>query len=146
MFSPQEKIVEFIKMTPFKSLHTLDTVLLPEWYTAVCLCLVIVVHESLVCPEQLNCLLFFSCSTNSLVFQHFCVFEPFPTMTVWFWDPSFHTEDDWETHYNYYRRFKHSPMLQKKKPCIKSSQWGHKYMNNIFKTDLSHFTNILPLH
>ncbi len=38
MFSPQEKIiVEFIKMTPFKSLHTLDTVLLPEWSTAVCL-------------------------------------------------------------------------------------------------------------
>ncbi len=41
-------------------------------------------------------------------------------MTVWFWDPSFHTEDDWETHYNYYRRFKHSLMLQKEKPCIKS--------------------------
>ncbi len=26
--------------------------------------------------------------------QHFCVFEPFPTITVWFWDPSFHTEDN----------------------------------------------------
>ncbi len=36
-------------------------------------------------------------------------------MTVWFWDPSFHTEDNWGTHYNYYRRFKHSLMLQKKK-------------------------------
>ncbi len=22
----------------------------------------------------------------------FCIFEPFPTVTVWFWDPSFHTE------------------------------------------------------
>ncbi|MCJ8750343.1 hypothetical protein PDJAM_G00262810, partial [Pangasius djambal] len=27
--------------------------------TAVFFCLVIVVHESLVCPEQVNCLLFF---------------------------------------------------------------------------------------
>ncbi len=35
--------------------------------------------------------------TNSLVFQHFCEFEPFPTVTVWFWDPSFHTEDNWGT-------------------------------------------------
>ncbi len=35
---------------------------------------------------------------NDLVFQHFCVFEPFPTMTVWFWDPSFHTKDNWGTH------------------------------------------------
>ncbi len=55
--SPQDKIVEFIQMTPFKSLHTLDyfnTVLLPEWSTAV-FCVVIVVHESLVYPEQLNC-------------------------------------------------------------------------------------------
>ncbi len=32
------------------------------------------------------------------IFQHFYVFEPFLTMTVWFWDPSFHTEDNWETH------------------------------------------------
>ncbi len=55
-YSPQEKIiVEFIKITPFKSLHTLDSVLLPEWSTAVFFCLVIVVHESLVCPDQLNC-------------------------------------------------------------------------------------------
>ncbi len=41
----------------------LNTVLLPEWSTArfyfCCFCFVIVVHESLVCPEQLNCLLFF---------------------------------------------------------------------------------------
>ncbi len=33
--------------------------LLPEWSTAVFFCLVIVVHESLVCSEQLNSLLFF---------------------------------------------------------------------------------------
>ncbi len=60
--SPQENIiVEFIKMTRSK-VYTrliLNTVLLPDWATAVFLCLVIVVHESLVCPEQLNCLLFF---------------------------------------------------------------------------------------
>ncbi len=31
----------------FKSLHILDTVLLPEWSTVVLFCLVIVVHESL---------------------------------------------------------------------------------------------------
>ncbi len=37
--------------------------------------------------------------TNSLVFQHFCAFEPFPTMTIWFWDPSFHTEDNRGTHH-----------------------------------------------
>ncbi len=47
--SPQEeRIVEFRKMTPFKSLHILNTGLF---------CLVIVVHESLVCPERLNFLL-----------------------------------------------------------------------------------------
>ncbi len=27
----------------------------------------------------------------------FCIFEPFPAVTVWFWDPSSHTEDDWGT-------------------------------------------------
>ncbi len=61
--SPQENIiVEFIKMTRSKVYMRkliLNTVLFSEWSTAVFLCLVIVVHESLVCPEQLNCLLFF---------------------------------------------------------------------------------------
>ncbi len=36
--------------------------------------------------------------TNSVFFSIFCVFEPFSTMTVWFWDPSSHTEDNWRTH------------------------------------------------
>ncbi len=27
----------------------------------------------------------------------FCIFEPIPAVTVWFWDPSFHTEDNWGT-------------------------------------------------
>ncbi len=104
----------------------LYTVLFSEWSTAVCVfsdrcswvsCLFWTVQLSAVLQKNP------SAHTNSLVLQHFCVFEPFPTMTVWFWDASFHTEDDWGTHYNYYRRFKHSPMLQKKKPCIKSRAW-----------------------
>ncbi len=28
-------------------------------------------------------------SVDSAVFQHFCIFEPFPAVTVWFWDPFF---------------------------------------------------------
>ncbi len=82
------------------------------------------VHESIVCPEQLNCLLSFrkilQLPQIIFVFQHFCVFEPFPTMTVWFWDPSFHTEG---LICNYYRRFKRSLMLQKEKTCIISRGW-----------------------
>ncbi len=55
-YSPQEKIVEFIKIM------ICNTLFLPEWSTAVffvLICLVIVVYESLVCPEQLNSLVFF---------------------------------------------------------------------------------------
>ncbi len=93
VYSPHKKIVEFIKTTRSK-VYTpliLNTVLLSEWCTAVFISLVIVVHESLSVRES-------SGLTNYLVFQDFCVFEPFPTMTVWFWDPLFHTEDDRETH------------------------------------------------
>ncbi len=61
-----------------------------------------------------------SAPTHTLVFQHFCILEPFPTMTVWFWDPSFHTRTTEGLVCNYYRRLKHSLMLQKEKPCIKS--------------------------
>ncbi len=49
-------VYDAIKMTPFV---ILNNVLLPEWSTAVFFCLVIVGHESLVCPEKLNCPLFF---------------------------------------------------------------------------------------
>ncbi len=28
-------------------------------------------------------------SVDSAVFQHFCIFEPFPGVTVWFWDSIF---------------------------------------------------------
>ncbi len=53
-------IVEFIKITPFKSYIVL---ILITWMIhnnfCGCFSLVIVVNESLVCPEHLNCLLFF---------------------------------------------------------------------------------------
>ncbi len=64
-------------------------------------CVVIVVHESLVGPEQFNCLPFFR---EILQLLHilwfssiFCIFEPFLTVTVWYWDPSFQTEGNWGT-------------------------------------------------
>ncbi len=28
----------------------------------------------------------------------FCIFEPFPKVIVWYWDPSFNTEYNWRTH------------------------------------------------
>ncbi len=92
MFSPQEKIiVEFIKMTPFKSLHTLDTVLLPEWSTAVFISLVIVVHESLVCPEQLNCLLFFRKTLQlSLILWFSSIFVYLNPFQQWLYDFEIH--------------------------------------------------------
>ncbi len=86
--SPQENnIVGFIKIIRSKVYIRVlfNTVLFPERSTAVCVCLVIVVHESLVCPEQLKSASLHkntSAHTNPLVFQHFCVFEPFPTMTL----------------------------------------------------------------
>ncbi len=70
-------------------------------HTTVFVSLVMVFHESLVCPEQLNFLLFFRKILQVpyiLWLQHLCVFEPFPTLTAWFWDQTFHTENNWETH------------------------------------------------
>ncbi len=123
-YSPQEKIiVEFIKITPFKSLHTLDSVLLPEWSTAVFFCLVIVVHESLVCPDQLNCLLFFRKILQ--VPQILCfssIFVYLNPFQQWLYDFEIHLFTLRTTEgliCNYYRRFKRSLMLQKEKPCIK---------------------------
>ncbi len=96
--------------------------LLSEWSSAVCLfsdscswvsCLSWTVKLSAVLWKN------HSAPTNSLVFQHFCVFEPFPTMTVWCWD-LFTPRTTEGLIYNYYRRFKHSLMLQKKNTCIKS--------------------------
>ncbi len=81
-----------IKITPFKSL-VVNTVC---GYLMIQECLVMVVHESLVCPEQLN----WAVLQKNQILQFssiFCIFEPFPAETVWFWAPSFHTEDNWGT-------------------------------------------------
>ncbi len=45
-----------------------------------------VVHEIL----QVPLILWFS--------SIFCVFEFFPTVTVWFWDPSVHNDNNWRNH------------------------------------------------
>ncbi len=75
--------------------------LLPEWSTAVCLfsdscswvpCLSWTVQLPAVLQKIP------SGPTNDLVSQHFCVFEPFPTLTVWFWDQTFHIDDNRWTH------------------------------------------------
>jgi len=75
------------------------------------LCFVMVVHESLVCPEHLNCLLFFRKIFQLLhilwVSSFFCISEPFPTVTVWFWDPSFHSKTIEGLIHNNYKRSKH---------------------------------------
>ncbi len=59
--SPQEKIiVQFIKMT-CSNVYIRLILNVVTWMIPSCVfCLVIVVHESLACPEQLNCLLSFS--------------------------------------------------------------------------------------
>ncbi len=57
----------------------------------------VVVHESLVCSEQLNWSLFFRKILHVLqilqFYSIFWVFEPFPAVTEWFWDSSFHLRD-----------------------------------------------------
>ncbi len=79
----------------------LNTVLFSEWSSAVFISLVIVVHESLVCSEQFNCLLFFRKIlqlTLILWFSSIFVYlNPFQQW-LWFWDLYFHTEDSWGTH------------------------------------------------
>ncbi len=102
-YSPQDKkIAEIIKITPLKSLGTLGSycVWSPGWSMTVFF-FVMVVHESLVCSEQLNWALFFRKILHVLQILQFsnifCIFEPFPAVTVSFWDPSFHTEDNWGT-------------------------------------------------
>ncbi len=71
------------------------------WMIYECFLFCDVVHESLVCSEQLKWALFFRkilhVLQNLQFCNIFCIFEPFPAATVWFWDPSFHTEDDWGT-------------------------------------------------
>ncbi len=89
-------------MTPFKSYIRLsrNAVLLPEWPTAVFFCLVIVVHESLVCPEHLNCLLFFRKILQvPPILWFFNIFVYLNPFQQWLYvNPCFHTDDNWRTH------------------------------------------------
>ncbi len=82
----------------------------------------------LVCPEQLNCPLFFQKILRILQIlwfsSIFCISEPLQVETVWCWEPSFHTDDNWGTHsQQLHKRFKRSLMLQKETRCIKSWRW-----------------------
>ncbi len=82
----------------------------------------------------------YSGPTNYLVFQHFCVFELFSTMTIWFWDPYFHTEDNWGTH---------TQLLQKvwmltsapegKKDSLRAWRWKHLEFEDQGKLNLFFF-------
>ncbi len=105
----------------------LNIVLLPEWSTAVFFCLVIVVHESLVCPEQLNCLLFFRKILQVpqiLRFSSIFVYlNPFQQSLYDFEINLFTLRTTEGLICNYHRRFKHSLMLQKEKTYIKSRGW-----------------------
>ncbi len=87
-------------------------------------CLVIVVHESLVCPEQLNCLLFFRKIIQVpqiLWFSSIFVYlNPSQNWLYGFGIKLFTLRTTERLICNYYRRFKCSLMLQKEKPCIKS--------------------------
>ncbi len=41
-------------------------------------------------------------------------------MTVWFWDPSFHTEDNWGTHLQLLQKIQTLTDAPEGKTCIKS--------------------------
>ncbi len=96
---------------------------------------VIVVQESLVCPEQLNCLLFFRKILQvsqilwfSASFAYLTLFQ----FQQWLYDFEIHLFTLRTTEgliHNYYRKFKRSLMLQKKKTCIKSQ--GCKLLNRM---------------
>ncbi len=101
--------------------------LLAEWSTAVFYCLVIVVHESLVCSEQLNC-----CCSSEKSFSSHKLFD-FPAfLCIWIlsnndcmilrsifshWgqlrDSYAAITEDSNTHW----------CSRRKKPCIKSRGW-----------------------
>ncbi len=96
--------------------------LLPEWSTAVFVCFVIVVHESLVCPGQLNCLLFFRKILElPQIIWFSSIFVYLNPFQQWLYDFEIHLFTPRTTEeliYNYYRRFKHSLMLQKENSCL----------------------------
>ncbi len=122
--SPQEKIiVEFIKNNPDQKFTSpwFLIVLLPEWSTTVFF-FVIVVHESLVCPEQLNVLLFFRKILNFPQILWFsCIVVYLKPFQQWLYASEIHLFTPRTTEgliCNYYRRFKRSLMLQKEKNMI----------------------------
>ncbi len=86
-------------------------------------CLVKITHESLVCPEQFNFLLFFRKILQlpqMLWFSSISVYlNPFQQRLHDFEIHHFTLRTTEGLIYNYYRRFKRSLMLQKEKPCIK---------------------------
>jgi len=81
--------------------HWFLTLCVVTWMIYDCCLFCDVVHESLVCSEQLNWALFFRKILQVPKIHQFssifCIFEPFTTVTEWFWDPSFHMEDNWGT-------------------------------------------------
>ncbi len=87
-----------------------------------CVFFVIVVHESLVCPEQLNILLFFRKILNFPQILWFsCIFVYMKPFQQWLYASEIHLFTPRTTEgliCNYYIRLKHSLMLQKEKPCI----------------------------
>jgi len=84
-----------------------------------------------------------SAPTNSLVFQHCCVFEPFPTMTVWFWYPSFHTEDNWGTWKKHALRARAWNILNRMKMCIFSLFCLNVFFYFLFSTALQKLQKIV---
>ncbi len=93
-------------------------------HSCVFFCLVIVVHESLVCPEQLKCMLLFGKILQLLRILWFSsIFVFLNPFQQWLYDFEIHFFTLRTTERlicNYYRRFKRSLMLQKEKSCIKS--------------------------
>ncbi len=98
--------------------------LLPEWSPAVFFCLVIVVHESLVCPDQLNCLLFFRKILQlPQILWFFSIFVYSNPFQQWLYNFEIHLFTLRTTEgliCNYYRRFKHSLMLEKEKHALRA--------------------------
>ncbi len=125
MSSTRENNCWIYKKDPIQKLRFIpNDVLLPEWSTVVLFCLVMVVHESLVCPEQLYFLLFFGKIIQLpqiLWFSSIFVYlKPFQQWLYCFEIHLFTPRTTEGLICNYYRRFKCSLMLQKEKPCIKS--------------------------
>ncbi len=69
-------------------------------YPQLFFCLVIVVHESLDCPEQLNFLLFFRqiLQLPQILWLSFLCMWTLSNSDCMILNPSFYTEDNWGTH------------------------------------------------